>query len=390
MKTIGVVAEYNPFHYGHAHIFSRAREQSDLVIAVMSGNFVQRGDAAVIDKYARAEAILSAGADLVVELPYPWSTSSAEYFASAGVRIASCLGANQLWFGAAETDIHMHLQIADFLLSNDFDTCIKMEQQKSSSVAVIRENLLVEKFGECVQLLLNSPNDILAIEYCKAVNQQGLELCLHPVQRVSGTDYGGFLGAGTIRDMLSAGVSAIEKHMPDSSYTVLLREFQEGRCVLPGALRERLFEVFRLMPQKLSNMSAECGGGVLERLVQAAAATNNGEEMFSAAATKRYTNARLRRAALFATTDIMSQHLCELPAFTVLLGASKSGRDYLSSIKKSMGISLVTKPADGFMLGASAGEQYRRAADADGVYTALMQNVQSRDFYLKKKPIVTG
>ena len=169
MKTAAIISEYNPVHAGHARLFEFARANgADRIACVMSGNFTQRGEPAVADKYVRAAAALRAGADLVVELPMPYSVSGAEFFATAGVYIADRMGANELYFGSENGDISALSKVARNMLDTRFAAA---SHDKSGGYAKSASEIYESLFGE--NEVASSPNNILALEYIKAIMRLG-------------------------------------------------------------------------------------------------------------------------------------------------------------------------------------------------------------------------
>lgn len=327
IKISAVICELNPFHKGHAHVLSAAKENSDTVIAVMSGNFVQRGECAVYDKYKRARAAIEGGADLCVELPFPFSSSSAEYFSEAGVRIAESLFATDLWFGSECADLNALLRAAEILNG--------AESKKTGRAAENRAETIKSGFSSVPESILSSPNDILAVEYCRRAT-----VSLHPVKRIPGES------AGAIREKL---------YLSDS------------RAVKPERLTELEFHHFRTL--KAPPQTAECTGGVGGRLCNASVITNDFRKWLELAATKRYTNSRLKRAALFALCSVLTEDIKEGVRFTRVLSANEKGRRYLSSIRKCCDFPVVTNPSDRFSLSGTALSQYNAADFADKLYT---------------------
>ena len=172
MKTAGIICEYNPFHAGHAWQIAEIRRtlgEDTAVVCAMSGNFVQRGDFAILRKHVRAEAAVRGGADLVLELPTPWATASAECFARGGVEVLSGTGVvDTLCFGSECAKIEKLLRLAQFLTSDDFANALRTELDKGISFAAARE-LAAEKMQGDDAEILRGPNDILGVEYCKAL-----------------------------------------------------------------------------------------------------------------------------------------------------------------------------------------------------------------------------
>ena len=387
MRATAIICEMNPLHRGHAYILREIRKTSDCVIAVMSGNFVQRAECAVLDKYARAEALTQAGADLVVELPFPFCSAGAESFAAAGTWLAHAMGADTLAFGVSEDRGDLYERIADVLTSPSFsqEFLAQSKAHPEYGMAQIREKCLQKHFSEDISSVLNSPNDILAIEYVKSIRTAGYPLEIRPIRRLSDRDDPCFVGATAIREKLSRRED-VASHMPDNSFALLERESGAGRLADPARLRDIMFVHLRRRGDMLP--FAEGNGGVLERLVRGAEQASDGEEMFSLAATKKYTNARLRRAALFDLLSVMEEDVKRLPAYTLLLAANAVGCTHLSSVKKTMPIPILTKPSDERILGEEARSMYKKAKEADRLYTLCRKDVPPADSYLRCTPYI--
>ena len=168
MKIIGIVAEYNPFHLGHMYQIQQARtlaEGESAVVAVMSGNFVQRGEAALFPKQIRAEAAVRCGCDLVLELPLPWSVSSAEGFARGGAGLLCALGADAISFGSESGNLTAIRAMAEALLQQETTEQIRAELKHGGSFAAARQSVLANVLGSETAGLIKQPNDLLAVEY---------------------------------------------------------------------------------------------------------------------------------------------------------------------------------------------------------------------------------
>ena len=355
MKNISaVICELNPAHDGHRFIFSKAKECSESVIAVMSGNFVQRGENSIYDKYQRAEMALDIGADLVVELPFPWSSASAEFFAYGAVSIARGLGAEALVFGSECGDKNALYKAAEILSKYEFNSVIPGEER----AAEYRQKLLREKAPELPVSILSSSNDILGIEYIK--NSDGME-CI-PVKRISCDS------ATSIRNNLKANNS-------------------DPEAVFCEKLFELEFLKFRTAEYPVFD-TAESGGGVGERLYKSALVSKNGSEMFDKAKTKQYTNARFRRSALFYLTGVMSDDIRCKPLFTNVLGFNEKGRKILSDLRKEDTLKIVTKPSSANYSDQEVKTQINKSQFADRIYTLLLNEKESSDYFIKKSPII--
>ncbi len=386
IKASAVICECNPLHLGHEYVFTNAKDRADCVVAIMSGNFVQRAENAVFDKYTRAEALCRCGVDLVVELPFPWSSASAEYFASAGVSVADALGVRSLIFGAIQKDISVIKAIAEILRAHSEELHMLNRTEINIGAASVREDYLASLCGEEAREILRSPNDILAVEYCKAILTKKISLEPQSVPRISENENASFRSASALRaTLLSDSVETLQPHIPPSAYDVFQREWLNKHAAFPQTLGNLEFQHFR-MNQCSLNESAEGAGGVLERLRNAAAYARDSREMFDLAATKKYTNARFRRAALFSLLNVSAQALARMPLFTVVLAANRTGCAYLAQIRKTAKMQIITKPSDIQSLSAEERKQYDKLCEADRLYTLCMQEVQPADFFLKKSP----
>jgi len=384
-KVTAVICECNPLHLGHEAIFANAKQSSDVVIAVMSGNYVQRAEAAIFDKYTRAEIVCRCGADLVVELPFPWSSASAEFFASAGVHIANALNADTLMFGANQKEEAFFWRLADYLCDSECAVKERQQAELGMGAARSREEFLAEKFGDDIRSLLRSPNDILAVEYCKSIRLQNASLDIRAFPRISTHEDPNIRSATVLRSILAEGSpDEVRQHIPDTAYEIICRKWEKGHYTQRDALAQ--LEFIRLRSNPLSADTAEGANGVLARLQNASHNAQNGPEMFAVASTKKYTNARFRRAALYYLLNIFSEDIRALPAYTTVLAARQKGCAYLSEIRKKAGIRILTKPSDCSKLNENELRQYEKSCEADRLYTLCMQQVQPCGFFIKMKP----
>lgn len=245
MRTAGIISEYNPFHRGHAWQLGELRAQlgaDTAVVCAMSGSFVQRGDFAVMRTHARAEAAVRGGADLVLELPLPWAIASAEGFAAGGVGVLAATGAvDTLVFGSECGDTETLKAVAAALESESFAAYLRQGLQEGVSFAAAREAAARKLLGEKAAVLAQ-PNDILGVEYCKAIARQAAALMpLALPRRGVGHDGGaaeGFASASRIRELLINGGSADEFLTPESA-AICARECAAGRAPVTMANAER-------------------------------------------------------------------------------------------------------------------------------------------------------
>ena len=391
-RIAALICECNPFHNGHAYIFSQMRRRADTAVAILSGNFVQRGETAVFDKYARARAVLASGADLVLELPFPWCSASAEYFASAGVTLAARIGAEALLFGASSENAASYREAARILADAESESAAYSStgrKARTLGAASAREAFLREAAGSAAADLMRTPNDILAIEYCKAIAARGANLLPCPVLRADEIDGIPLCGATDLRRrMAQDGIVALHGRTPAAAETIFREEYAAGRYAFPSALAEILFLHLRHMRSFPHAAFAEGAGGVLGRLIAAAASSANADELFARAATKKYTNTRFRRAALFSLMEIPAAVLRRPPAYSVLLAANERGRRLLSQIRRAGDFPILTKPADHATLPPDAAEQYAALRRADELYTLCLHTRLPAGAYLRRTPYI--
>lgn len=349
MRTAGIICECNPFHGGHQYLIARARESgADTVICVMSSYFVQRGAAAVLPPHLRAETLLCGGADAVLELPFPFSAASAEFFAAAGVDILDRLGVDELWFGSECGDVDLLARLSAVADSEDFLVDYSASAQGNDGTAKGYLNRLQALAGEGAVL---SSNDILGIAYLRALRAKRSAMRPITVKR-KGSAYrdgkltqGEYPSATALRRLWhDEGLAAMLEHLPEETRECY-RRADEAFADL--AFAERLIlGHFRLTPPSELERIAELGGGLGNRLAERAKNASTLDEFFSLVATKKYPNARLRRGVLFALTGVRGEDLRTSPAYVRLLAANANGCRFLSETRRGQGIPVVTRRSD--------------------------------------------
>ncbi len=365
-RVIGVISEYNPFHAGHARLLARAGAD-DTVICLMSGFFTQRGEAAIFSPAARARAALLSGADLVLELPFPHSAASARYFAACGVGILSRLGADALLFGSECGDLSLLRRAAARTLEKDFEKEFAARAKREGAAAAHAALIGVRLFA----------NDLLASEYLRASSL--LEKPLEPMLlRREGGAYTDdslntpYPSAAALRKAIFAGKD-VAPYLPESV-----------RAVFKESLENDLYpaDVARLAPAMLARLRAaerggfsaiaECGGGLGARLVRAAKDATDYESLCRAAATKQYTDARIRRALLFILSGVTRADLIAPAAYVRLLGATARGREFLAKQRKDLALRVVTKPSEIRAMGKETARQRQLEEIAAGLYALTL------------------
>ena len=375
MALIGVVCEYNPFHNGHEYHLNESRKRcGDAgVICVMSGDFVQRGEAAVYSKFARAEAACFCGADVVFELPLPWSLASAEGFARGAVGLLAALGADTLSFGTEAERIEDLDFLARKLLEPETLDLVREKQAQDAtlSFAAARQAALEELCGPAARLL-EGPNNILAIEYLKAIRTQKLEMTPLAVHRLGsahdGPGEGNKRSASELRSLLQRGRST-KDFMPAAAAAVFEKDAAMGRGTPSREVLETA-ALSRLRTLDASRCAAlpDASDGLGERLLRAAAEEPTMDALLAAVKNKRLAMSRVRRAVLCAALGVESGMSDGVPPYARLLALTARGREILGEIKNTSGVPIITKPAavreiDGeslrvFELGAAAHDLY--------------------------------
>lgn len=397
MKATGIICEYNPFHNGHAYQIKCVRDRgTDVIVALMSGHATQRGALASFNKYDRARMALTGGADVVLELPYPYAAASAAYFAGAGVCLLDALGIDEICFGSECGSIET-LEKAVALSENaDIPSSMRAMQRKGVGTAAAFFASCASGAEKGAAHMLQS-NDILAVEYLKAMKRLESRMAVFVLKR-EGTDYhstqalpGGYPSATAMRELLYNGKwDEIRRYAPAGVVRTMEEAVAAGRA-LPGEdkLAPLILGYLRAVsPEDLRNI-AEVGGGLSERLCRVAWESNTLTDFYRRLACKTYTNARLRRAVLFSLTGVTEQDLRTPPAYLQLLGATERGKEWLSSTKKIRSVPILSKATQGALRGNSAAmRQYAMSRRLDGIFSLAFEVPQAADKWIKTSPIV--
>ncbi len=349
MRVAGVICEYDPFHTGHAWQLAELRRRgAEAVVCCMSGNFTQRGEFAVLRKHARAEAAVRGGADLVLELPLPWAVSSAEGFARGGVEILSAAGVvDTLAFGSECADTPRIGRVADALLSDGFAPALREELAKGDGFAVARARA-VERLCGADASILRDPNDILAVEYCKALRQTGggIEPLALPREGTGhdGAPAGGFASASYIRAHLSDGGEA---YLTPDMLRLYEAERAAGRAPVRMETAERaILARLRTMTEEDFAAYDESGEGLYHRFYDAMYAATSLSELLNAVKTKRYAHARLRRMLLAAYLGVPTADRPEHVPYLRVLAMNGRGKALLHDMREEAALPVLVKPAD--------------------------------------------
>jgi predicted nucleotidyltransferase len=381
MKTVGIISEYNPFHNGHRHQIRRVREifgEDCAVVAIMSGNFVQRGEPAVLDKWSRTRAALLCGVNLVIELPAVYATASAELFASGGVALAAATGiCDFLVFGSECGELRPLDAIAAILADepDEYRALLHQHLDEGLSFAVSR-SLAIGEYGRTpgAAEMLSRSNNILAVEYLKALHRRPITRMKPFTIRREGQAYNDaelptsspvapFASATAIRRVLqvpgtgpSRILTSLYGAMPAASLAIVTSECRQGTAILSKeAYADHLFQ--RLLAETPEALCAMPGmgeglGNRLRELASVSTATDDRlTRLVDAASTKRYPRSRIRRALMHLLLGITVEDLKmaasdAAPYYLRVLGFDKKGRYLLKRMRQTATLPIVTRGSD--------------------------------------------
>ena len=397
MKTVAVICEYNPFHGGHAYLFEQIRKvygRDSAIVCIMSGNFTQRGEAATVRKQVRAAIATEGGADLVLELPFPYSSSAAERFARAGVHIAASLGCvDALAFGAENADTELLTAVARRLNSPEYREAYFAANASLGSASKC-EAVYRSLYGEGEELsVLRCPNNLLGIEYIRAILAEGARMEPCAILRVgAGHDKDGgenelYPSGKSIRDAWESGDKDALSRLPRYSTEAIEVELSERKSLADNKLLLNYLLIYYRLNTPESYRDADgMGGGLFARIQRAMQEASDGTDFFNRLKTKKYTNAFLRRALLTGVFGIDRETLNRLPSYTQVLAMSEVGQNLLAKIRKTATIALLTKPGDAKDLPSPAAEEAALSMRADSLYTLLFRAPMSPADTVRYRP----
>ena len=372
MKVSSLICEYNPFHNGHKYMIDKMRENGcEYIIACMSGNFTQRGDFAVFDKYSRTKTALQNGIDLVIELPVVYSCATAEKFAFVGVYILNALGCvNEIYFGSECGNVDILKNTADILQSAEISEKIKKYLSLGQTFAKARENAVAEIDGLSAEIL-QSPNNILGIEYIKALNKINSPILPQTIQRV-GSEHDSLTvcentaSATLIRKMIYENNQEFKKYIPSPVFSEI-HDFKKLETAVLYKLRMMSLEDFKNLP--------DISEGLENRLYSAVRSGTSIEQILSLAKTKRYTLARLRRILLYAFLGINQSDCNILPQYIKILGFSRNGKHILRTMRETANLPVIMRYSDIKKLSPTAQYLYSLESRCDDIYALSGENI---------------
>lgn len=397
MQTIGIVAEYNPFHTGHAYHIAQSRAAlrgECAVIAVMSGNWIQQASCAIADKWTRARLALMGGVDLVLELPTPWATASAESFARGAVTLLHSTGiVTHLSFGSERGCITPLKRAAAVLDTPEYPLHLSRYLETGLSFPAARQKAVEELLGE-EGTLLASPNNNLGIEYLRSLTALNSSISPMTVTRQGAahntisTNTPPFVSATHIRTHLTANqraavlpylIPGADDILPDTHGLANLRYAE--RAIL-ARIRAMDAEEWSALPD---SGTAE---GLPQRLERAAHQCTSTEHFLELSKTRRYTHARLRRLMLWAYLGLTADLIPPAPAYLRVLGFNQTGQSLLKEMKKKAALPVLTKPAHAHTLSPDGQHLFELESRLTDLYDLCLNDIPAPGREWRKTPVI--
>lgn len=351
MKALGIVAEYNPFHNGHRfHIrMSKKVTTSDVVIVVMSGPFVQRGTPAVLDKWTRCQTALLNGADLICELPVTWATANAEIFAKGAVSMLNALQCAYISFGSETGKIQPLMEIAHLLSSEppQFKTILKSELSRGNSFAKAREKSVAAILNPADAKILSQPNNILGIEYIKAINRRQLNISPIAIKRCGAhhdEQSQDSFSSSALRELIKDNtIDSAKNYLPYSTQILKRTNAVHLEKNYENLITAKLLTASISQLKALPDVSEGLEFSIYNAIKQTPFPSYN--EIINSTSSKRIPKSRIRRILFYLAMNISNSNIKEYwndeVPYIKILGMNQHGRAYLSSIKKNISVPLL-------------------------------------------------
>ena len=351
-KVLGIIAEYNPFHNGHLHHLEEAKKLTGAtyVVAVISGNFTERGSTALISKWSRAEMALKCGVDLVLELPTLYATSSAENFADGAIKLLNSLRiVDFIAFGAETSNVDILSELADVLYREpkEYKNILTTELKKGISFPKARENALIMYLNNSKKYsnILSSPNNILGIEYIKALKKHKSKIVPVAIPRFEAgyndSDFSGNIASATaIRNIVkNGGFDILRRLLPESSYSILMDNIKQGHFVtdLSAFEKEIIYTLRKMDIKEIANLP-DVSEGLEFAIKNTANSCNSVTEFLNIIKSKRYTETRLQRILLYALLGFTKKDMelsKRVSPYARVLGLTNHGKFLISEIAKA-------------------------------------------------------
>ena len=382
MVISSLICEFDPFHNGHKYLLDNMRKRgADCIIACMSGNFTQRGEPAAFDKRTRTRAALMCGADLVLELPVTFACAGAERFAFGGVSLLNALGcAESIFFGSECGDIGLLKRAAGALDNASFGKAVKEKLSAGVTFAFAREQAVRELCGNDIAGLFRSPNNILGIEYLKALSALESSIIPETIKRI-GAEHDSFSVSGNIasgsylRQLAESGAS-INAFVPDEASEIFGHAKEFSPCSMNNIERALLYRLRTMTCGQLA-LLPDIGEGLENRLYSAIRSCTSVQMILESVKTKRYTMSRLRRLLTYALLGITTEDMIPSPLYVRVLGFNGTGRAALSHIKRTCLLPMITRASDLNGLDSQCRRAFELESRCDDIYALTGRNVLS-------------
>lgn len=338
-----IISEYNPFHFGHLYHLNESISQTDtdFKIAIISGNFVQRGEPSIINKWEKAKVALSAGFDLVLELPTLYAISSAENFANGSIKIADQIGSNYISFGTESGDLGKLKKLSSLINKNEKEYITNVKEKIAEGFSYPKsQELVIDKMFGNEFLGVCKPNNILGLEYLKSLNAISSNITPITVKRDLDKS-----SSSNVRALLRTSgfkIEDLKNSIPDFSYEILAENIENGNAVLSlKAFEKEIIYILRTIDnEKLKNIP-DVPENMLSNLKKIACSTNSLDELITALKNKSITQARIQRILLYILLGITKSDMelsKRITPYVRVLGMSENGKKILSDISKDINV----------------------------------------------------
>ena len=366
MKKIGIIAEFNPFHNGHKYLIDNVKKMypESIIIAVISGNFTQRADSSIMNKWDKTKVALLNGIDLVAELPYEYTVNGADDFAFASVKILNELKIDTLVFGSESDDVEVLKNIAKEQLDENYKEKVKIQLKKGINYPTALNNALSKK--------IDSPNDILALSYIREIIKNNYNIDFISIKRTNSYHdkelNNKITSATSIRENIHN--KDINKYMPSNSYKLLKENISLTEMYFPYLKYKIISEIDNL------DKYHEVCEGIENKIKKEIFNSNSLDELIHNINSKRYTYSKIKRMLLnILVSFTKEENENKIINYIRILGFNKNGQKHLNSIKKEVNIPIYTK--------------FNKEMENELKYTSIYASVFNKDYfdYLIKKEI---
>ncbi len=372
MKVAGIIVEYNPFHQGHKYHIKKTREitNSDYIVAVMSGNFMQRGTPAICDKWSRTQMALKGGVDLLIELPMCYSLRSAEYFAQASMRLLNALDiVDDVVFGSEYGEIDILRKIAKLLITDDdyYKNRLNHYLKEGMVFPAARKKALIDQIKikkdnnywteHNIFNILNGSNNILGIEYLKAKYKYNLDLKLQTIKRIGQNYYSeeiddNYISATAIRNKINKNnLKEVKNKVPNFTYQILNQLIQNNQIPLKiNNLAIMLLSKIRKYTISDLCKIEDINENLAHRIKKAAKTSGNYEQLIKSLNTRSFTKTRFQRILMNILFNLqkatLKKHDLNGPSYLRVLGLTKEGEKLLSQLNKKSKLPIIINPSE--------------------------------------------